>query len=86
MTQSPTEKVISVLGAQFLQPIAHLLDRMIARPYQKPDDVSSNFYECGYAASIILLLAATVESMVARDRFLNPNSNGYEKEPSHPAL
>lgn len=42
---------------------------LLKRSYQKPDRVSSNYYEGGYAAAIIVLLAAIVESFVQRDRY-----------------
>ena len=52
---------------------------MLALPSPKSDRVSSNYHEGGYAASIILLLAVTVESMVARDRYFNKKAVGKQK-------
>jgi hypothetical protein len=60
---------ISVIGPQLYQPIADLIGKLLARPYQEPDRISSNYFEGGYAAGIILLLAAAVESLVQRDRY-----------------
>jgi len=79
--QTQPEEIISIIGSQLSQPIADLLDRLVSRPYRKPDPVTSSFHEGGYAASLILLLAALVESMVARDRYLNPNAKGFEGKP-----
>lgn len=60
---------ISVIGPQLYQPIADLIGKLLARPYQQPDRISSNHFEGGYAAAIVVLLAATVESLVQRDRY-----------------
>ena len=70
-----TEQIISVIGTQFLQSIADLLGRLSARPYHPSDRVSSNYYEGGYSASIILLVAATLESLVQRDRYFYREAN-----------
>lgn len=69
MSPSHPELIISVIGTQFYQPIADLISTLVGRPYQKPDRVGSNYYEGGYAAAIILLLAASVESLIQRDRY-----------------
>jgi len=78
MTSRRPEKIISVIGTQFYQPIADLISKLIVHPYSKPDRVGSNYYEGGYAASVILLLAASVESLIQRDRYFyriaNPGS------------
>lgn len=66
MSSYRTENIISVIGTQFYQPITDLISKLIARPYQKPDRVGSNYYEGGYAASVILLLTASVESLIQR--------------------
>ena len=73
---------ISVLASTFQQPIADLTVKLIAMPYVKPDRVGANFYECGYAASAIILVTAMIESMIQRDRYFlrakTPNSNPKE--------
>lgn len=63
------EMSISVLASKFQQPIADLIVRLTSRPYIKPDRSSSNFYECGYSASAIILIVAMLESMIQRDRY-----------------
>ena len=60
---------ISVLASKFQQPIADLIVRLISRPYTKSDRAGSNFYECGYSASVIILIVAMLESMIQRDRY-----------------
>ena len=77
------EGIVSVIGGQLFQSITDLIGSMVEQPYQKPDQVSSNYYEGGYAAAIIVMLAVAVESMVARDRYFNPRACGHEREPVH---
>ncbi len=69
MPPSNPNLIISVIGMQFYQPIADLISKLVGRPYQRPDRVGSNYYEGGYAAAIILLLVAAVESLIQRDRY-----------------
>ncbi len=76
------DEIVTVIGTQLFEPIAHLLDRMLARPFRKSDRVGSDYYEGGYAASIILLLAVAVESMVARDRYFNKKATGKQGLPA----
>ena len=78
-TVQPTEMNLSVLGSRFQQPIADLIVRLIARPYEKPDRLGSGHYEGGYSASGIILLAAMLESLIQRDRYFHSKSNSGAK-------
>jgi hypothetical protein len=62
-------QIITIIGTQFYQPIADLSSKLVSRQYHKPDRVGSNYYVGGYSAAIILLLAASIESVVQRDRY-----------------
>jgi hypothetical protein len=64
------------------QPIADLLGSLLDRPYRRPDRVSSNYFEGGYAAALIVLLAAVVESFVQRDRYFYVLTRAAAKPPS----
>lgn len=85
-----TEMIISVVAPHLQQPIADFVSKLIARGFQPGDRVSANFYENGYSAAAILLLAAMIESMLQRDRYflqqsrpglrMNENSSNYLKE------
>lgn len=75
------DRIVTVIGTHLFVPIAHLVDHMLSRPLLRSDRVSSNYHEGGYAASIILLLVAAVESMVARDRYFNKKALGKEGLP-----
>lgn len=79
MSSRRSEQIISVIGTRFYQPIADLISKIIARPYQKPDHVGSDYYEGGYTASVILLLAASVESLIQRDRYFYRIANPASK-------
>lgn len=63
------EAMISVVAPHLQQPIADLVAKLIARGFQPGDSISANFYENGYSAAAILLLAAMLESMLQRDRY-----------------
>ena len=71
----PPEMSITVLASKFQQPIADLIDCLISREYAKPDRVGSNFCECGYSASAIILLVAMLESMIQRNRYFFKKNN-----------
>ena len=79
--RKPTQ-IISVIGCQLYQPIADLLGSLLNRPYRRPDRVSSNYFEGGYAAALIVLLAAVIESFVQRDRYFHLRTRPAAKPPS----
>jgi len=43
--------------------------KLAARGFRTGDRISANFYENGYSAAAILLLAAMIESMLQRDHY-----------------
>ena len=63
-------KIVTVVGSSYCQPIADLLDKLLARRRPRPNKVQSGFFESGYAASCVLLLVAMFESYVSRLRFV----------------
>jgi hypothetical protein len=63
--------IVSVIGSQYFQPIADLLEALLKRSPAKSDAVGAGYYEGAYVVSIVLLLVAAVESMAARDRYFN---------------
>lgn len=69
MASRKVEKDITVVGQHLYQPIADLLGKLLKRSFQSGDRVSSNYYESGYSAAIILLLCTAIESAVQRDRY-----------------
>lgn len=65
------EKLVSILGSSYFQPIADILERWLSRrKAPRPNKVQSGFYEHGYAATIAPLLVAMFESYVSRLRFI----------------
>jgi hypothetical protein len=61
--------IISVVAPHLQQPVADLVGKLDARGFRPGDRISANFYENGYSAAAILLLAAMMESMLQRDRY-----------------
>lgn len=82
MSRGKPTQIISVIGSQLYQPIADLLGSLLDRPYRKPDRISSNHFEGGYAAALIVLIAAVVESFVQRDRYFHLLTRPAAKPPS----
>jgi hypothetical protein len=70
-TVTSRQTIVSVIGSQYFQPIADLLASLLKRKTPRSDAVSSGYYEGAYVVSMLLLLAAAVESMIARDRYFN---------------
>jgi len=64
-----SDTIISVVAPHLQQPIADFVAKLVARGFQPGDRISANFYENGYSAAAILLLAAMLESMLQRDRY-----------------
>jgi hypothetical protein len=64
-----TETTLSILGSGYLQPIADLVDRSLRWQATKPNAVNALYYDNIYSASIVLLLAAMVESYAVRLRY-----------------
>lgn len=64
------EKLVTILGSAYFDPIADLIDRLTRSPKNRPTRVQSGYYESGYAASCVLLLVAMFESYVSRVRFV----------------
>lgn len=79
MTSDKVEKNITVIGSHLYQPVADLLGRLLKRNFQSGDRVSSNYYESGYSAAIILLLFTAVESFVQRDQYFLTQSKPKAK-------
>lgn len=67
--RASSDTIISVVAPHLQQPVADFVAKLVARGFQPGDRVSANFYENGYSAAAILLLAAMIESMLQRDRY-----------------
>ncbi|TKS63591.1 MAG: hypothetical protein EWM73_01299 [Nitrospira sp.] len=66
------EKLVTVLGSAYFQPITDLVERLIQMKRARPTRVQSAYNESGYAAAGVLLLVAMFESYVSRVRFAQP--------------
>lgn len=70
MSLSAVPDIITIIGTSYFQPIADLIERMLARPPAADNTTGSGHFENGYAAATTILLVATLESFVSRVRFL----------------
>ena len=64
------EKLVTVLGSAYFDPVADLIDRLTKLPKSRPNRIQSGHRESGYTASCVLLLVAMFESYVSRVRFI----------------
>lgn len=64
-----SEKLVTVLGSAYFQPIADLVERLTRLKQSRPNRVKSSHDESGYSASAALLLVAMFESYMSRVRF-----------------
>lgn len=69
------DTIISVVAPHLQQPVADFVAKLATRGYRAGDRISANFYENGYSAAAILLIAAMIESMLQRDRYFLLQSN-----------
>ncbi|MBF6651122.1 hypothetical protein [Methylobacter sp. BlB1] len=70
MSSSSSDDVVTVVGTAYFQPIADLLQNLLRREPGGPFPGGSGVHENGYAASIVVLLVAMLESFVSRLRFV----------------
>jgi hypothetical protein len=71
MTKPSDDKVVSIVGSAYFQPIADLLDDLLSRPKPTANDVKTSQREYGLACSISLLAVVCFESCAMRVRYLN---------------
>ncbi|WP_295427809.1 hypothetical protein [uncultured Thiodictyon sp.] len=64
-------EMISIIGSAYCQPIADLLEKLLKKERVEDSRLHSGYHESGYAASVILLLVAMLESYVARLHYCN---------------
>ena len=65
-----SEKLVSVIGSGYFEPIADLVDHLLRAKRQPANRVKVNSYENGYAASAVLLLIAMFKSYASRVRYV----------------
>ena len=72
-------ETVSIIGASYLQPIADLVDRALRWPATKRGAPSALYYDNAYSVSIVLLLAALVESYATRVRYFKGMPTGIAR-------
>ncbi len=65
-----TENIITVVGSSYYQPIADLIQRLLAHERLGATTVKRGYRENGYSSAIILLLVVAFESYVTRVSYL----------------
>ena len=68
------DKIVSVVGSSYFQPIADLLAKLERYSVKKSNQLQANYYENGYAVSICLLAVVCLESYAARVRYIKKNN------------
>jgi len=63
------DKLVTVLGSAYFQPIADLIEQLTRRKSSRRSRVQSSHNESGYSAACVLLLVAMFESYTSRIRF-----------------
>ena len=63
-------KLVTILGSAYFEPIADLIDRLTKPKRSRPNRIKSGERESGYAASCVLLLVAMFESYASRLRWV----------------
>ena len=66
---SRTEETVSILGAGYFQPVTDLVSRLLKWPPTKRNAVRALYYDNIYAASVVLLMVAALESYATRLRY-----------------
>ncbi|MFT6437497.1 MAG: hypothetical protein ACJAVI_005571 [Candidatus Azotimanducaceae bacterium] len=61
--------IVTIVGPSYFQPIADLVEAMLDKPRPKASPTGSGFREPGYAASLIVLSVAVLESFAARAKY-----------------
>jgi len=69
MTSQAIPDIITIIGPFYQQPIADLVDKLLQIKSQEPHPAGTGHLENGYAASLILLLVAMLESYVSRLKY-----------------
>ena len=69
--ESPEGQLVTIIGSDYFQPIADLLDKLLSLSNQDTNEVKVSGREVGYSASVIVLLAVLLESYAMRVRYIN---------------
>ena len=76
------DKLVSIIGSAYLQPIADLLRRLFQLPRLQVNQVQTSVNENGYSASLCVISVLCFESYTMRVRYLNRSpSIAGEKAP-----
>jgi hypothetical protein len=71
MITPPDDKLVSIVGYSYFQPIATLLNELVSRPAPQASDVIASPPENGFSCAVCLLAVVCFESYAVRSRFIN---------------
>jgi hypothetical protein len=84
--ESPEYQLVTIIGSDYFEPIADLLDKLLSLSTQDPNEVKASNREVGYSASVIVLLVLLLESYAMRVRYINRTTIPIKKTPVHQYL
>lgn len=70
MVEQEPQEYVSIIGFNYLRPIASLLEPLESLDSKGPNEVQASVVENGYSAAIIILTVLLVESAVARTQYI----------------
>jgi hypothetical protein len=79
MSTPPDDKLVSIVGESYFQPIATLLNELVSRPAPQASDVKTSSPENGFACAVCLLAVVCFESYTMRSRFINRSAPAAAK-------
>jgi hypothetical protein len=79
LTQPLDDRLVSIVGSSYFQPIASLLDGLLSRLKPMANDVQTSRAENGLACAISLLAVVCFESYAMRARYINRGVPAAEK-------
>lgn len=65
---------VSVIGANFLEPILKLIEELEAKPITKPNEVQTGQQENGFSCAIITLSLFLLESAINRTKYIRKDN------------
>ena len=70
MTNSSDIQVVTIIGFNYIHPIAALIERLLKLPFREPNEFQANPFENGFSASLIGLTAFMTESAIRRTQYI----------------
>jgi hypothetical protein len=79
MSKPPDDKLVSIVGQSYFQPIATLLEKLASTSRPEANDVKTSSRENGFACAVCLLAVVCFESCAMRSRYVNRSAPAAQK-------